>query len=286
MNTLLSTQLPNPFYLGNLGGIATSNPAYYSILSKSSYITAKTIAASNLVHPYPQMSTLRLYNSNGSSQFQEVQVNVSQRISHGLVANVSYQKNYQKDRDFYKNPFESTFPDVESSNLSAPWRITSTAVYTLPFGRGEKWAQGGWKNAIFGGFILSEAFEAQPGQLLTFGNLFYIGNTTQIPLRKAASYANYTTGAAYVQAFNIQSVTATYANSTCTYTSGQTGFVTNSSCQPNGYNLRVFPTHVENVRQQGVANWNSTLTRTFHPLERLALETRVDLSSGVTQIRP
>jgi hypothetical protein len=54
-------------------------------------------------------------------------------------------------------------------------------------------------------------------------------------------------GVATVQGFNTQSVTATASTTnsitTCTYTG--TGLVLLLACQPNNYNLRVFPIHVE-----------------------------------------
>jgi hypothetical protein len=278
MNTILSANVPNPFYIGNLGGLATSDPAEYNVLSKSSYINSKTIQLANLVRPYPQMAALRYYKSNGTSEFQEFQANASRRMSNGLVANVAFQANYQKDRDYYANAFDAR-PSLESSNLSAPWRLTASGVYTLPFGQGRKWAQRGLNRMLFGGFILSGTFEGQPGNLLTFNNMFYVGSTDGIQLKHPSFNDNYTTGTAFIQGFNVQSptTTATTTNSITTCTYSGIGFVTNSSCQPNSYNLRVFPTHVEGVRQQGLANYNGTLTRTFHPQERATFETRVDL---------
>jgi hypothetical protein len=137
------------------------------------------------------MSALRLYKSNGTSQFQEFQANLSKRMADGLVANFSYQKNYQMDRDFYENQFDSR-PSLESSLISPPWRITSTWVYMLPLGRSRRFARDGWKSALFGGFQLSGSFEANPGTLLTFAgngspngtpNIFFVGDPKSIRLQ-------------------------------------------------------------------------------------------------------
>jgi hypothetical protein len=107
-NTLLNTQIANPFYLANLSGLQTSDPVYYNILSKSTYVTAAKLSISNLVRPDPQISGLHLYPSVGTSQFQEFQANMSKRISNGLVANVAYQKNLQFDRDFLPESIRHT----------------------------------------------------------------------------------------------------------------------------------------------------------------------------------
>jgi hypothetical protein len=86
-------------------------------------------------------------------------------------------------------------------------------------------------------------------------------------------------GVATVQGFNTQSVTATASTTnsitTCTYTG--TGLVVLPACQPNNYNLRVFPVHVEGVRSQSLANWNTTIGRTFNTGERVKFEARADL---------
>jgi hypothetical protein len=63
---------------------------------------------------------------------------------------------------------------------------------------------------------------------------------------------------------------------TCTYTG--TGFVTNPQCQPTGYNLRVFPTHIQGVRSLGWDATNANLQRTFSLVkERVSLETRLEV---------
>jgi len=78
------TNVANPFYIGNLSAFRRAIPFYYNVLSKSSYVTSKTISIANLVKSNPQLNTLRLYRPVGTSQFQEFQVNVSKRIGNGL----------------------------------------------------------------------------------------------------------------------------------------------------------------------------------------------------------
>jgi len=293
MNQILSANVPNPFYIANMASLAQSDPVYYNLLTKSSYINSRTIQVANLVRPYPQMSKLEMFYSNGTSQFQQFQANISKRLSNGLVANMSFQKNLQRDRDYYDEPFD-TRPSLESTVLSPPWRLTGMGVYRLPFGRNMRFATEGWKSTVFGGFTLSTTFEANPGNLLIFGqngsassqgNIFFIGDPGSIRLHK--TIYNQSNGIATVQGFNTQSVTANAATTngitTCTYSG--TGFVSYysggtspTSCLPNNYNLRVFPLHVEGVRAQGLANWNGTVARVFNPGEhRFSYEARADV---------
>jgi len=312
-SSVLGTKVANPFYIGNFSSLQQSDPAYYSILSKSSYATSPLIAIANLIRPYPQMANLNLYEPIGSSQFQEFQANVSKRMGSGLVLNVSYQKNLQKDRDYFYNPYD-THPSVESSLISPPWRLTSTWVYTLPFGRTQRFARDGWKSEIFGGFRWSGSFEANPGTLLTFtgnaspdgnGDVFYIGDPNSIRIRRKVQYN--TSGATpTINGFNLKSVTVTQSNTTpvgssysyssCSYSGtgwvsyyspvvGNTSPGAASSCYPNAYNLRAFPIHVENVRSQGLANWNMNLGRTLNPAQRFKVELRADLYNAFNHQR-
>ena len=284
-NTLLGTQVPNPFYIGNLSGLQASDPVYYNVLSKSSYVTSKNTPIANLVKSNPQLNTLRLYPSVGTSQFQEFQANISKRISNGLVANMAYQKNLQYDRDFYENQFD-THPSLESTLISPPWRLTASWVYTLPFGRGQSFARSGVVAAILGGYKLSGSWETNPGTLLTFSgngspngtpNIFFVGDPNSIRIKNNTSF-NTSGTVPTIYGFNAQAVTATSSTTggitTCSYSG--TGFVLNSSCQPNSYNLRDFPRHVEGVRSEDLENWNANFGRTLNPNERFQIEARAD----------
>jgi hypothetical protein len=111
------------------------------------------------------------------------------------------------------------------------------------------------------------------------GNVFFIGDPNSIRLKKQIYNSNYATGTATIQGFNTQSVTATASTTnsitTCSYSG--TGFVLLPACQPNSYNLRVFPIHVEGVRGQALNNWNGALGRNFNTGERVKVQARADI---------
>jgi len=117
--------------------------------------------------------------------------------------------------------------------------------------------------------------------MIGFSNLFYIGNpdAKYIKLKHPVFNMNnlYTTGNANTITWLYPGdVTATAATSggitTCTYSNG-VGFVTNPSCQPNGFNTRVFPTRIPGVRNMGFNSMNGNIVRNFHLAERFNLET-------------
>jgi Carboxypeptidase regulatory-like domain len=277
-NSLLNSQIPNPFALANFSGLASSDPVAYNLMSHSSYYTASLISISNLVRAYPQMGGLTLNEPLGASNFEELLINLTHRYSHGLTFMATLQVNNQHDQDYFANGYDPS-PSWEPSNNSRPTRFTLEGVWKLPFGRGNEWANSGWMSMVFGGYQISGTYEAQPGPLVGFGNLFYVGTPSAAAIKiKQPIYVNDEAagGSNYVQWLNPGNATATAVvnadgSTTCTYSG--TGFVTNSSCQPSGYNIRVFPTHLNGVRQMGMNDANATVSRSFHLWERMNLET-------------
>ena len=282
--TLLSSLVPNPFYIlsGNFSGLQGSNPAAYNNIVLNSYYTAKTISVGNLVRAYPQMTGFSESEPMAWSNFQEILLSLNHRMSHGLSLQASIEANDQHDRDFFWDPFDP-LPSSEPSNASEPTRFTMEEVWDLPFGKGREWASSGWENTVFGGFEISTSYENQLGTLTGWGNLFYQGapNSGAIKLQKPtyvlclgiASCG----GANYVQWLNPNNFAATTSTNSggivsCTYSG--TGFTSNTSCQPNSYNLRVFPTRINGVRAMGMNNMNGNIARTFHIWEHVNLQTQ------------
>lgn len=278
MNILLGTKVANPFYIGNFSAIQASNPAAYTLMSHSGTYTAATTPISSLVRAYPFMGGATQVAPLGDSRFDELQITVVKRMSHGLDLNVAYQQNYQSDRDFFNNPFDRTM-SWEPSNSSYPWRLSVESVYQLPFGHGKMWANSGWKSAAFGGFQLGGTWEFSPGPLIEFGNMFFIGDIkkSNILMKKPTYNTDLVHGNNYVQWLNPGNVTATSVNGVCSYTG--TGFVTNGSCQPNSYNLRAFPTRVNGVREMGVNIAMANIERSFKIHEGVNLQMRFDGSN-------
>jgi hypothetical protein len=290
MNTLLGSTITNPFNLANFAGVASSDPAAYGLMSRSGYFTSTTDSVANLVRAYPQMSGsgFTIHKSMAESKFEELQVNANRRFSRGLTLMAGFQVNHDLDRDYYNNSFDPS-PSWEGSNNAMPVRFTSEWVYELPFGRGRALANSGLASAILGGFQLGGIYEAQPGSLITFGNLFYNGpiNASNIKFPHPAfvngqRFVNgaSTGGSNYVQWLNPGNVATTSATvngiTTCSYTG--TGFVTNTTCQPNSYNVRTFPRRIPGVRQMGQNEADMNMERTFSIIkERLTLATRFEV---------
>jgi hypothetical protein len=278
-NSILGQQITNPFNINNFAAIQSSNPAAYTEMSHSGTFTNSTTAISNLVRPYPFMGGATEVVPIGQSHLDELQVTVTKRLSHGFDMNLAYQKNYQYDRDFFENPYDTQM-SWEPTNSSYPWRLTVEGIYEMPFGKGKMWASSGWKSAIFGGFRLNGTWEFSPGPLIEFGNMFYIGDVTasNILMPKPVYNTNVDAAVYNVQWLNPGKVTATVnSDGSCTYTG--TGFVTNPSCQPNGYNVRSFPSRLNGVREMGVNIVAANVERSFEIREGVNLQMRLDANN-------
>jgi hypothetical protein len=246
--TALNASVTNPFYISNFASLQTSNPAVYNnVIASRSFFTNKTATYASLLRAYPQMSSVTEESPVGQSHFHEISVSWTRRMNKGLEYAINYQKDFAYDRDYYANSFDPS-PSWEDSNNSRPSRFSVISVYELPFGKGKMWANNGWKSAILSGFNLNGSYVLTNGPLLSFGNVIYNGDLSAIKKK----------GANYGQWFNT-------AN-----------FDTTSADQLGAYNMRVFPTHVDGVRQVGENNVNLSLQKTVTIRERLKLQARYE----------
>src|ERR1017187_6524969 len=100
-----------------------------------------------------------------------MEASAQRRLAAGFTVNANFVLVYQRDRDYYYQSYDTT-PSWELSNSSVPWRFAATGIYELPFGRGKPLLRTGIPAAIAGGWQIASAYEAQPGPLLQWGNLF------------------------------------------------------------------------------------------------------------------
>jgi len=246
-NTLLTTTYSNPFYIGNLSSLASTNAAQYNYIASQGFYKSKTITLANLLMQYPQMNGVTVYASRGETKYHALTASLTRRSASGLTMNAAFQMNNHWDRDYYANPYDQN-PSWEQSNLSRPFRFTASGAYELPFGKHKPWATTGWQSKALGGFQIDASYEIQPGALVNFPNAFYSGNLDSIKMDHPS----------YTQWFN------------------KSGFTTDSTLAPNSYNTRVFPTRVQGVRQQGPNTAYGNIQRTIPLYDRVKFEARFE----------
>jgi hypothetical protein len=152
-----------------------------------------------------------------------------------------------RDATNFLNPFEQT-PTWLDSNNGRPHRITGSAVWQLPFGKGRTLVRSGIGSALLGGFQIAVTYEWQPGPLLQFPNLFYNGDISAI------NSGDHTLSAWFNTA----------------------GFVTTPALAPDTYHVRAFPVQVGGLRADSTNQWNANVQREFKLRERMRLELRME----------
>lgn len=245
----LTANVANPLYLPNLASLQTSNPVMYQYISTLSFFTSSTIQKNLLLRPFPEMNSITNAGTPlGKARTDELDVYFQKRFSRGFNLNVGYTRTRAQDADFFYNEFDP-LPSWRESNNSRPHRLTGTAVWQLPFGKGRALARGRLPNLLFGGWQLTLTYEWQPGSLLSWSNLFYYGDISAIA-----------TG-----------------DKTLSHWFNTDNFERTSTKTPDTYHLRMFPTRVPNVRADMTNQWNGNLQREFKIKERATFQFRCDI---------
>ena len=245
--TSLNQNVPNPFNITNFASLQTSSPSLYQALASRSFFTSSTIRRNQLLRPFSQMNGLNISGPFGETKGQALEATFRKRFGQGLMLNAGFTGLYERDRDYFYNEFDAK-PSFEESNNGVPWRFTLTGIYELPFGKGKWLARTGLLSGVLGGWQISAVYEAQPGPLLNWGNLFYSG----LPQ-------------------NICSGTRTLDQWFNT-----AGFVTSAAQQPAAFQARGFPTRISGCRADGLNRLDTNIQRTFKINETVGFQLRFD----------
>lgn len=159
----------------------------------------------------------------------------------------TYTRLSNQDRDIFLNEFDP-LPSWRESNNGRPHRMVFNGIWELPFGPRRAVLNQGPLSHIVGGWQIGVAWEAQPGPLLDFGNLFYYGDL-----------ANINTGTrTFDRWFNTD------------------GFERAAARAPAAFHRRVFPTRIDGLRADHTNAWNSNVMRDFHVTERATFQVRLE----------
>ncbi len=170
-NTLLSVG-----YVGERGyhllATADANTAYPEIVNGAYYFPPKSPRMN------PSLSNARYEESNGISNYNALQADVTKRFSHGVQfrANYTFSKSLDNHSSSFLgneglggattflNPFDPNM-DYGPSNFNITSRIAGNFAYALPVGNGRALLSGakGLTNAIFGGWQVNAIITAQTG---------------------------------------------------------------------------------------------------------------------------
>jgi hypothetical protein len=160
-----------------------TNP-YYGQLPISSPIGGKTVAAAQLIKPYPRFQNVATYRHNsGETNYNAGQVKVERRFSNGLALLFGY--THSRLIDDASSVFSTTVlsspnsssliaadtfrPQLERDVSSGDMTNVTTfsGVYNLPIGRSHRFASSGLADAVIGGWTLNSILSVQSGMPVT-----------------------------------------------------------------------------------------------------------------------
>jgi hypothetical protein len=121
----------------------------------------------------PNVSTLNYYGSDGKSNYDALQVELTKRMSHGLSGRIAYTWSKELDNTNVFDPL----PGQDRLNYgvgneqapNVPHNFVASLVYQLPFGRGRDWLTSSPRvlDAMVGGWQISAITILQSGQPMT-----------------------------------------------------------------------------------------------------------------------
>lgn len=242
LGSQLNQQVDNPFFGQGAGG----------------FFNSPRIARGQLLRPFPQFTTLTpLYSSGNSSNYHALQLSFNKRLSNGMLidGNYTWAKNIEEGlnhQDSY---------DIRSSralaSIDIAHRFVVSYLYELPFGKGRKFGNdaSGVLNAIIGGWQFNGITTFQTGTPLSIS-------------------ANNTAGL-----FN--PLTRPNTNGKDPKLSGPVHdrlnkyFDTSAYSQPAPFTFGNVGASV-NIRNDGIRNFDLSLFKEFRPVERMAVQFRVE----------
>jgi hypothetical protein len=236
----LSASFPNPFR-----GV---NPIYGANISRSS-----------LLRPYPHFGDIVSEQPMGYSWYHSMQLQGEKRFARGYTLQWGYTFSKLMEATEFLNASDP-MPYESIGGLDRPHRLTASAIWEIPLGRGRRFGTS-WPSAlnfILGDWQFSGIVTRQSGAALGFGNAIFAGDIKNIPLP---------TGERDVDRwFNTQA-----------------GFNRNSAQQLSN-NIQAFPLRFSGIRADDQRSWDFSIVKDF-PIhaERVKMRFRADVYNAWNQ---
>ncbi|MFB3825656.1 MAG: carboxypeptidase regulatory-like domain-containing protein [Bryobacteraceae bacterium] len=273
----LNTNVANPFNIANLQPLAASDPFLYNWLSTQGFFTGKTVRRNLLLRPYPNLNGLTgvppgqdISDSLGRNVYNDLQVQFEKRFSHSFQSSVMYTRAQDYVTDWYANPFDKEMSERMGNNVR-PHRLVWSTIFELPFGKGRAFVNSGPAQHLLGGWSLNWIYQYQNGRAIGWGNRFFYGS-----LDDFSKLLNHDA----VRSRDMHQ----WFDPSIAYTSGTGpipanfhGFEGRTAFQPAGWQTRVFPSRMDNLREDGIRNWDVKVMRKFRIRERLNANFSVDM---------
>ncbi len=272
----MNRSLPNPFNITNLIALRTSDPKLYNYLNTLGFFTGSTIRKHQLLRAFPNMSGLSglrpgvsLMDAYGINIYHDIQLRLERRFSRGFQTAIMYTGATGSESDFYANEFDPK-PSFRPQDAIRPHRTVWSAIWELPFGKGRRWVTQNPIQHLIGGWQLSWVYQYQMGVTTSWGNRFFYGDINKI----ADLFKHEEVHKNDIHRWFDGSIRYT---GTGPVPQGFVGFEGRTAMQPGSYHVRVFPTRLSSLREDGIRNWDVKIKRVFRITEQLRTTFDVDL---------
>jgi hypothetical protein len=266
----------------NFLGATVANPLK-GLLPNGGTLNGTTIAASQLLLPYPQFpaSNVTLQdNGAGESLYSSFNVRVQKRLSNGMTLINNFIWNHLTDRLAYLNDSDPA-PEKRISSDSRPLREVLAAVYELPIGRGRKInLNSRILNSVAGGWVANGNLVFQKGPPIAFSTYIpYNGGPIELNNHQPDGQALNAAAFAGCVAYSIPLPSSTACSSTV---------------QPQSI-IRTLDLQFNNLRRDATKNLDVSLLKKFVFTEsgRTYLQFRVEafnvtnrVTFGAPQVAP
>lgn len=201
-----------------------------------------------LLRPLPHFAGLATELPAGMAWYNAFTARLERRFARGFQAQFNYTWSRAMEAISYLNAYDPA-PEYRLSGVDRPHRVTLSALYELPFGRGKSMGANVHPvlNHVIGGWQVQAIFQWQSGPALEFGNVIYTGTWKNLALPEGE-----------------QSIDRWFNTA---------NFERNNQRQLD-HNIRTFPTRVGAVRGDGINVWDFSAHKNFQILEGLRLQLR------------
>lgn len=241
-NTFLSGAVANPF-AGLMPGTSFNNA---------------TIARRQLLRPYPQYGDINTTNNDGKTWYYSFQFSLQKRYSKGYALGVSYTYANWMQATEYLNAADPT-PTKMISDLDVRNRLSISAIYELPFGKGKRFGSdaSGITEGLIGGWQIQGVYTYQTGFPIAFGDIFYNGGEIALDNKTTAKWFN-----------------------TDVFTSILNNTSTNATAVDH---LRTFPTRRDSVRRDAINNVDLSLIKSVAFSNGMKIELRAEFINALNE---
>ena len=250
-----------------------SNPFYQlAPFNGTSYYTSPTLARATLTVPYPQFGAITLTKANQAfSWYNSFQATYEIRARNGLTLVANWSMSKQVFQNGY-NDIQQLVPERSIYRYDQPESVKATAVYQLPFGKGQRFfsSSGRLVSRLVGGWEANVLFGYHSGIPWSLpSNFIYV---------KEAKLPNINWHAPIVQV--VQPCVAQWnTNGTITMQS----FSTKAGC--TSYNFlseplyapAAEPSYSGQIRTMSAPNFDASLNKTTRITERTSVQFRAEV---------